>query len=165
MYKKGKIVNVIILVIVMLTTVKCRKHHNNDPCSGIPSSTAMFTTTYFDPSPLSVYINQDTFMIDDDVQFKATDLNADSYNWQIGDTIITGKSSFSLDFIDKTGTGGIIPVTLTIKQKKSDYECYLNDDSVKSYSKNIVFLPYSKRPLFGVYKGYNTDSPNDTFTI
>src|SRR6185437_4457157 len=165
MNKGNRIIGSFIGFIVLLVTIQCHKDPKTNPCDGVPSSTAMFRTTEFDPSPQYIYTNQDTFMINDYVQFTAVDPNADSYTWKIGDTTITGKSSFYLDFIDKTGTGAIVPVTLTIKQKKSDYQCYSNDDSVKSYSKNIVFLPYNKRPLYGIYKGYNTDSPTDTFTI
>ena len=146
----------------MLITVHCRKHNNGDPCAGVPSSTAQFNITNSYPYIHSVYTNQDTFITGSTVQFTATEPNAESYTWKIGDTTITGKSSFALYFPKVLG---VIPVSLTIVQKKSDYECYKNDDSVKTYSQNLFFKPLNEWPILGKYKGYVTDNPSDTFTI
>lgn len=159
---KNKLIIGAVTLLTLFITMNCHKHNNSsDPCAGVPSSTAQFNTTPLYSYFQSVFTNEDTFITSMPVEFKAIDPNAESYTWRIGDTTITGTNSFAFFFKNVLG---VIPVSLTIK-KKSDYECYMNDDSVKTYSKNLFFKPLNEWPILGKYRGYVTDSPSDTFTI
>ena len=132
-----------------------------DPCKDIPSSTAEFTSTDLP----SFKLFADTFFNNNTVFFKAKDTTANSYEWQFGyDPKKYTKSYKQKLTFDETALGAI-KANLKIKKKKSTYSCYPNDDSVKTYSKNIFFVSQENIPYLGWWKGSFNNKPNDTFSF
>ena len=147
-------------LIVCCWHCSCDRKKDPDPCKDIPKSTAEFVSS--DNIP---YIDQDTFLNNNIVFFKAKDTTANSYEWQFGDDPKKYTKSYQQKITFDETALGLIKANLKIIKKKSTYTCYPNDDSVKTYSKKIFFVSQEDIPYLGWWKGSFNNSPNDTFSF
>jgi hypothetical protein len=158
------LINYVVLVSVFIITfcISCRKKNEN-LCEGKtkPSGKFLIKELIGDTAFIA-----DTVYRDNYVQFQALD-NYESVTWKLGsDPRHWADTEFSLSFINALGT---IPINFTGK-KTPNTLCFPNDNGIYSSSKKLTMVeqlqkPYvTISPLVGKYKGYFTDSPNDTFT-
>jgi hypothetical protein len=139
---------------------------NYDPCLTYPASFAEFkiidSLELFSPfTDMNQGLESDSILTYKDIWFKATH-DCDSYEWQIGtDPKVFDRKEFSLYF----DVAGEIPVRL-ITTRKPDKTCSLNDDGRDTfYKKFVLVIPSQNIPIFGKYKGYHIDTPNQEYTI
>ncbi len=52
-----------------------------------------------------------------------------------------------------------------IGQRKPQPECNSKDDGIDTFRRHIIVVLEDSSRMYGRYLGYNTDNPNDTFTI
>jgi len=96
------------------------------------------------------------------VYFSAKNKKADSYEWQVGNNLISQtESDFSLYFDDTIGS---ISVRLIVRSKPNSI-CFPSDDGVDTIIKTLTIKNKSPHPIVGKYYGYNTNDPLNTFTI
>ncbi len=94
-----------------------------------------------------------------EIWFKAQH-HADSFEWRVGtDARVWRTKEFPLEF-DVTG-----PITVRLVTfKKSDKECFPESDGRDTFYKTFhLVIPSSEAPIYGTYKGHNTDTPNEEF--
>ena len=132
-----------------------------DPCKDIPKSSAEFYSSDFP----SKYLDADTFLNDNTILFKAKDTTANSYEWQFGDDPKKYTKSYKQKLTFDVTALGAIKANLKIIKKKSTYTCYPNDDSIKTFSKNIFFVSRDEIPYLGWWKGSFNNTPKDTFSF
>jgi hypothetical protein len=150
----------LVLFAVLITAACCKK----DPCANQTATSADFDMS-------QVYLNEYVPMINGDtllegangvtIKFKATDSTAKEYKWKIGtDPRVFTQKEFKLDF----GAFNTIDVTLIIT-KDIDPLCAGTDDGVDTIRKVFTVLPIEKSLAYGVYNGFLTDNPLDTFNF
>ena len=139
---------------------------NYDPCLTYPASFAEFkiidSFTFSSPfQDMDQGFEFDTISTYNDIWFRALH-ECDAYEWQIGtDSKVFTKKEFSLYF----DVGGDIPVRL-ITTRKPDKTCDPNDDGRDTfYRKFVLRIPSEYHPLYGIYKGHNTDTPTEEYSI
>lgn len=150
------------ILFIFLACVACSKSKEPNPCVGIPQSTAEFRTyeTNYYSYAYKNYYDQDKFR--DEVNFEALDSTADSYEWKVGvDPRKFSKRKFGLSFLNT----GEYNITLKIRKKKGTYSCFINDDSIKTYSKKIKIIGQKNQLLVGGWRGVDTANVKDTFTV
>ena len=160
--KKMKAVVFFIFSIVILTP-SCKKNNCTSFCLGKTKPTGQFIIKEIlgDTAFIS-----DTIFRDNAVKFQAVDIY-ESINWKLGsDPRDWNAQEFSLSFINAIGN---IPITLTGK-RSPDNTCFPNDSGVYSTTKPFTLVEQIEKPtltispLVGIYKGYFTNNPFDTFT-
>jgi hypothetical protein len=135
-----------------------------DKCKGVTPTSADFDMS-------EEYLDEYVPMVDGDtllqgangvtVKFKANDATAKEFQWKIGtDPRVFTKKEFTLDF-DVLST---IDVTL-IAKKDIDPMCSGTDDGIDTIKKKFTVLPIEKSLAYGVYNGFLTDNPSDTFNF
>jgi hypothetical protein len=111
-------------------------------------------------------VEEDTFMVNNYVNFEALDQNADSYEWTIGsDPKKRTEKKFTL-FFDNLGVISENPLPIKLKIKKApNTQCFPNDNGVDSITHRIYLIPIDKWPVYGKYTGFDDTDPNGRFTI
>jgi hypothetical protein len=142
---------------------------NYNPCLNQAELTADFTmkevledyTTYDSRgNPVEFLIeSSDTVGAVTQVEFEPKLKDLDSVKWMIGSEILTSKK-FRRTYFPKNEQ---IPVTLIAYRHIG--ECKLWTKTIDTFTKSIISLYASNYPIFGFFKGYNTDNIKDTFTI
>lgn len=146
---------------------------NFNPCKTIPVRPASFTI--YEPLGMVLpdslsYLNKNIIQDGDTgilgegyIVFSADYLNADSYEWQIGNEP-TRRTGQSVDL----GFGGNIErsvkITLYVKYSKN-IDCFKNYNGYDTISKTIHFTDYKKHCMWGTYIGTWSHKPMqlDTF--
>lgn len=165
-----------ILLISILFSTCCKEEcddptdshcSNYDPCLSVVTADASFMA--FDSiiptwADTSVGFPIDAFRTGQTVYFKALHKDMLSYEWKVGtDTRVWTAPEFSLGF---DGFEGEVSVRL-ITTAKDDLNCLseeeLRDTSYRSYE--VTSYGPFEVPVFGVYKGTDTASPNHEYTL
>lgn len=158
----------LILATILLSLVSiyaCKKECNNptdpkcdnyDPCFGKSSVKADFI---IEEEVGPVFVETDTIYAQNKVRFTPT-VEYDSLKWLIGTEIVTDKVLIRKSFPENEW----IKVRLVV-YKQPNTTCFPNDNGIDTLTK--LFYSASKDQLlfFGFFNGYNTDQPNDTFTV
>lgn len=143
----------------LLPTFSCR-----NKCKGVTPTSADFDMSEVYLDEYVPMINGDTLLQGANgvtVKFKANDETAKEFQWKIGtDARVFTKKEFSLDF-DILST---IEVMLIVK-KDVDPMCAANDDGIDTIKKSFTILPIERSLAYGIYNGFLTDNPLDTFNF
>lgn len=100
------------------------------------------------------------------IYFRATH-PGQSYAWRIGsDPQTFTEKEFTLFF--PTDLTGPVPIEL-ITTKQPLPACFPGDDGRDTFQRTLylidLFAVFDQMPILGTYKGFDTDKPNETFTI
>jgi hypothetical protein len=163
--KKSILIAVVVycVVCVVVFSACCKKKCNdvsNPECGNYNPCLAKKVTADFNIYERSFYANIDSLWLTDttvgwDVVFEPKFKNATSYTWKIGAGTYA-KQKLSLSF-NSAKDSAIIPITLTV-HKKPDLDCYPQDDSIITFTKNLV-IDRTNNKYYGKWEGYYTDSP------
>lgn len=162
----------VLCVVAMLLNSQCRSCDdpsnpdcpNYDPCYGkkpanadfaIKESVGYYTPVFPTKEPC------DTALQSNYVFFFPTDTLADSYEWRVGSDprVFTSKVLY-LEF----DVLGEIEVTLKVKYNLNR-DCSFYKDSVAIKTKKLTVLPRPQARTIGIFNGYFTSKPQDTFNL
>lgn len=144
--------------------ISCRKKNEANPCLLIRQPTADFN--------ILEQVGDTSFIADTIYRDNALTVKAieafESYSWKVGDDPRSYlNAEFNITFYNSLVS---IPITLT-GTKKANPICFPNDlgiytgtkqlTTVEQFDKNLITIS----PLIGHYRGFYSDSPNDTFTV
>jgi hypothetical protein len=166
-----------VLVGMLLVVLACKKIEqpemaNNNNCDCLNEVSAefkvgqMFQDKFVELDTIHMYLGYyngfPELLTNCFVNFSAKIENAISYEWQVGNnSIVQTDKDFGLFFSDTIGT---IPVRLIVHSKTNKI-CFPDDDGIDTVVKNITIMTMPNPPLFGKYKGYHLDSPNEELVI
>jgi hypothetical protein len=164
-FKMRKIsIYIAILASTFILLESCKKKHENicEGTSSPPTGKFIFKELIGDTA-----FAADTIFRDNYVQFQATD-TYESVTWKLGsDPTLRTLPEFSLSFINALG---VVPIDFK-GNKTPNTLCFPNDNGIYSSNKNLTMVEQVEKPLLtlspliGRYKGYFTNTPNDTFTV
>lgn len=171
-------------ILILITLTGCCKDcsddtnpscSNYDPCKILPSRPASFTM-YEELGmllPDSLAHLSKNYIQDGDtgeigtgyIIFNADYLNADSYEWQIGNEA-TRRTGKSVDVSFGGNTEKSVKITLYTKYSKNS-DCYKKFNGMDTVSKTIHFTDYLNHCMWGTYIGTWAHKPTerDTFRM
>lgn len=151
-------------ILVLLLSLSCKHENPTVDCTGKKGTSAQFTHNGGrNLRSTKDNENASSYIAGTGIQFTASDLNADAYEWRVGtdDRVFTGKY-LSLTFDSAYGK---IPVKLTVHKKGIDKRCFPKDTGVDTLTQIINIVRPSESKLLGTYIGGYEDTPNDQFEI
>lgn len=155
------ILSSLFFIVLSFSFLGCEKEKYKQYCTGPILDFKMEQMSSFYPDSLL----ECTKCRDGYIKFSMIDSTAELIKWTVGnDAREFTNRSFSLFFEDMVGR--TIPITLYVEKfvENEDADCditYYRD----TITKTLEFISYFDCQIFGKYRGYSSDNPNEELTV